>query len=175
MRQPNPHAKQLIRNDILSHLYEVPFEKSVEELKALIIRNTLIGQHLHKSFTYKDSLYSCVTAPPPRVKNRLLPAIRPDMEIYLDNRDALIEEKNAVSGFLTRMLNATETLEDYLAVLPETLHERLGKTIESLYTSWPPFRDSPKRFSNDELMLFKQNNQTYSDLMKNRMVVNLII
>ena len=173
----NPYAKQIVRTNLLKLLYTHASEKTEEDLKKIIIRNTLIGHHTHKSFTYKDLLYSCVSTPPPRVKNRLLPALRPDMDAYLESKATLMKEQEATSGFLTRMLNVSETLEDYLNILPETLHERVSKLVESIQcdSGISPFDKPLKRLTDNEIAFFKQKNQAYSDLIKNRMVVNLIV
>ena len=74
-------------------------------------------------------------------------------------------------------MSYTETLEDYLAILPETLHERVAKLVETI--QWDSRHSSVfmphKRLTDNEMAFFKQKNQAYSDLIKNRMVVNLII
>ena len=176
----NPHAKQIIRTNLLKLLYFHAFEGLDTELKKIIINNTLRQTYTHKSFTYKDSLYSCVSAIPPRIKNRLLPALRPDMDAYLKSKAVLVKEEEAVSGFLTRMLNVSETLEDYLAILPETLHERVSKLVETIqcnsgHSSVSPFDTPLKSLTDNEVAFFKQKNQAYSDLIKNRMVLNLIV
>jgi hypothetical protein len=167
--QHDPRTKKQIKDMLFAFLYE-PVEKQFKQrLDALIIRNTLITGVSHQSFTYKGNLYNMDISPVPRKLTRLVPQLVPDMEAYLaDLKQLNDKEIPYVVGFINQVLNASNDLHDYLRVFPQSLHQPIQKLIDSY-----PCRT--KRLTDEEVREMQTRNQQYIDLVKQRMVTNLLI
>jgi hypothetical protein len=167
--QHDPRTKKQIKDLLFAFLYE-PVEKQFKHrLDTLIHRNTLISGVSHHSFTYKGNLYNNDTAPVPRKLTRLVPQLVPDMEAYLADLKQLNDrEIPYVVGFINQVLNASNDLHDYLRVFPQSLHQPIQKLIDSC-----PCRT--KRLTDEEVQEMQMRNQQYIDLVKQRMVTNLLI
>lgn len=167
--QHDPLTKSQVKQTLYEYLY-TPVEKQFRtRIDTLIIRNTLLGQHSHKSFHYKGVLYSCDSAPPPRKWNRLVPQLKEQMEDYLRDMDDLNRrELPYVLGFINQVLNSSNHFEDYLRLLPECLHPPLKKLIASC----PCHNGS---LVDDRIEQLVKANQMPIALIKQRMVSNLIL
>jgi hypothetical protein len=165
----DPRTKQQIKEVLYSFLYS-PIQKQFKtRLDTLIIRNTLLGRYGHKSFTYKGEHYSCDTTPAPRKANRLVKELLVTMEEYLnDVRNINDTEMPYVIGYINQVLNASNDLPDYLRLLPAALH----RPVEEVMSTCPC---RTKRLTDDEVFSIQEKNKHCIDLIKQRMVINLII
>jgi hypothetical protein len=167
--QYDPRTKQQIKDALYDFLYTPVQNQFKLRLDTIIIRNTLLAGHGHKSFNYKGEFYSCDNGPLPRVWNRLMPHLRPMMDEYLQELKELNEkELPYVVGYINKVLNASNELGDYLRLLPESTHGPIQKLIETC-----PCHG--KKLSDDEITALRDRNQTPIDMMKARMVTNLLI
>ena len=167
--QHDPRTKSQIKDMLYAFLYEPVQRQFKTRLDFLIKRNTVILGASHQSFIYKGNLYTCDIAPPPRKLNRLGPQLVPDMEAYLtDQKQINDKEIPYVVGFINQVLNASNDLHDYLRVLPQSLHPPIQKLINSC-----PCRT--KKLTDTEVQEIQVKNQRYIDLVKSRMVMNLLI
>ena len=167
--QHDPRTKQQIKDMLYAFLYEPVQRQFKTRLDSLIKRNTVILGASHQSFIYKGNLYTCDIAPPPRKLNRLVPQLVPDMEAYLtDQKQINDKERPYVVGFINQVLNASNDLHDYLRVLPQSLRPPIQKLIDSY-----PCRT--KKLTDAEVQEMQAKNQRYIDLVKARMVMNLLI
>ena len=167
--QHDPRTKSQIKDMLYAFLYEPVQRQFKTRLDSLIKRNTVILGASHQSFIYKGNLYTCDIAPPPRKLNRLVPPLVPDMETYLtDQKQINDKEIPYVVGFINQVLNASNDLHDYLRVLPQSLHPPIQKLIDSC-----PYRT--KKLTDVEVQEMQAKNQRYIDLVKQRMVTNLLI
>lgn len=166
--QHDPRIKQQVKDAIHKLLYAGVQKSFKAQLDAIITRNTQMSGVGHLSFTYKNVLYSCDTAPAPRRMNRLLPALMPVMDSYLaDLKKINDEEMPYVVGFINQVLNASSTLADYLRLFPEAVHE----PVKALIATCPCHT---KVLEPDAVATFLEKNQNAITMMKKRMVVNLI-
>ena len=167
--QHDPRTKSQIKDLLYAFLYEPVQRQFKARLDSLIKRNTVILGASHQSFIYKGNLYTCDITPPPRKLNRLVPQLVPDMEAYLtDQKQINDKEMPYVVGFINQVLNASNDLHDYLRVLPQSLHPPIQKLIDSC-----PCRT--KKLTDAEVQEMQAKNQRYIDLVKQRMVTNLLI
>lgn len=167
--QHDPRTKQQIKDALYGMLYDPVHRSFKNRINDLIIRNTVIGGHSHKSFIYKGVFYDCDTDRPPLRKNRLATQLKPEMEEYLADLKALNEEEIPfVRGFIIQVLNASDSLTDYLKVFPESMHYPL----QSLITSYPGH--SPG-LDETQVKQLKQKNEKAINLLKQRMVKNLLL
>ena len=167
--QHDPRTKQQIKDMLYAFLYEPVQRQFKTRLDTLINRNTLISGASHHSFTYKGCFYTNDLTPPPRKMNRLVPQLHADMDAYLaDLKQLNDKEVPYVVGFINQVLNASNDLHDYLRVLPKSLHQPIQKLIDSC-----PYRT--KKLTDAEVQEMQSRNQHYIDLVKQRMVTNLLI
>ena len=167
--QHDPRTKQQIKDMLYAFLYEPVQRQFKNRLDNLIRRNTLMNGASHQSFTYKGNLYTSEVSPPARKLNRLNPQLIPDMDAYLaDLKQLNDKEVPYVVGFINQVLNASNDLHDYLRVLPPSLHPPIQKLIDSC-----PCRT--KKLSDEQVQEMQAKNQHYIDLVKKRMVTNLLI
>lgn len=167
--QYDPRTKQQIKDALYDFLY-TPVQNAFKlRLDTLIIRNTLLAGHGHKSFNYKGEFYSCDTGPMPRVWNRLIPQLRPQMDDYLKDLKELNEQELPyVVGYINKVLNASNELGDYLRLLPESTHNPIEKMVASCHCHG-------KKLSEEQVLALRSQNENPINMMKARMVTNLLI
>ena len=167
--QYDPRTKQQIKDALYDFLYTPVQNQFKLRLDTIIIRNTLLAGNGHKSFNYKNEFYNCDTGPMPRVWNRLLPQLRPLMDEYLTEIEHLHQyEVPFVLGYINKVLNASNALGDYLRLLPDCTHRPLEKMISS--SSW-----KATKLDEDTVISIREQNAVSINLIKQRMVTNLLI
>jgi hypothetical protein len=164
-----PTAKHQIKDAITRFLYDPVHRHFQQRMDALIMRNTSLGGYSHKSFVYKGVNYSLETGPLPLRKNRLMPQLKGEMESYLADVDRInTKELPFVVGFINQVLNTSPSLVDYMAVLPDVVHSPLQRLAETC-----PCRMGV--LDPERIEAMKAKNQQAIDLIKQRLVLNLII
>lgn len=167
--QHDPRTKQLIKDTLYEFLYRPIENQFKNRLEVLIVRNTLLGGYSHKSFNYKGVLYSSDSGAPPRKSNRLMLQLKPAMDEYLFDLKQLNErELPFVIGFINQVLNASNDLQDYLHIFPESIHQPLEKLIATCPCQ-------AKQLSDEKIVELREKNQASINMMKARMVTNLLI
>lgn len=167
--QHDPRTKQQIKNALYDYLYAPVQKQFKSRLDTLAVRNTLVGGYAHKSFIYKGTVYNCDLSALPRKMNRLMPQFIPLMDDYLQDLKALNDQELPfVLGFINQVLNSSEGMSDYLRLFPEAVHHPLVQLIESC--------PCKKVYLTEEKILqMRTKNQSSIQLMKQRMVANLLI
>lgn len=166
--QYDPRTKQQIKDELYNYLYTPVEEQFKRRLLTLINRNTLLGGFSHNSFHYKGEFYNAEQSTHTYKWNRLLPALKPEMDSYLKDLKALNEEEIPyVIGFINQVLNASNDLNDYLRLLPQSVHLPIKKIIDEC-----PCRH--KQLSAEKVLEIQKQNQVSIDLMKQRQVINLL-
>jgi hypothetical protein len=165
----DPRTKQQIKDALYGILY-APVNRAFEaRLNRIINRNTQLGGHTHASFMFKNVVYNCDANPLPRKQNRLLPDLVPDMNAYLADLNELNrQELPYVMGYINQVLNASNDMGDYLRLLPSSVHGPIQQLIASC-----PCKTA--RLPQETVELLQSKNQNSIDLMKRRMVNNLLL
>lgn len=167
--QHDPRTKQLIKDTLYDFLYQPVQNQFKSRLDVLIVRNTLLGGYSHKSFNYKGVHYTCDSGSPPRKWNRLIPQLRPIMDEYLlDLKQLNEQELPFVLGFINQVLNASDDLQDYLRILPDSAHHPLQNLIDTCPCQ-------AKQLTDERVAHLRESNETSINMMKARMVKNLLI
>jgi hypothetical protein len=165
----DPRTKQEIKDLLFSYLYDPIKRKLTRELELIIQKNSVLLGAGHASFMYKGEFYSADSSRPPRVKNKLLPQLQTRMNDYLKAvNDLNINELPYVLGFIHQTLNASNNLSDYLRVFPEYLHRPIEDLIRQC-----PCRN--KELSAEEVITLQNKNKKSIEMIKQRMVMNLLI
>lgn len=165
----DPRTKQQIKNALYAFLYE-PVQRSFKtRIDTLIVRNTILGGYTHKHYIYKGVLYNAEPTVPPIKKNRLNPQLKAPMEDYLRDLEQLnSRELPYVLSFLNQVLNSSCDIQDYLQVLPESMHDPL----RVLMATCPCRRQT---LSTEKVEQLKTSNEETINLMKQRLVTNLLL
>jgi hypothetical protein len=165
----DPKTKLQIKDALDAYIYGPVRRQFKNRIEALITRNTALGGYSHKHFIYKGILYNADVTTPPMRKNRLVAALRDPMEEYLRDASHLNNhELPFVLGFINQVLNSSNSLSDYLKVLPESVHapiQQLLATCPCRMGTLPPEKAEHMRCKN----------QASIDMIKQRLVTNLLI
>ncbi len=167
--QHDPKTKQQIKDALYEHLYGPALKKFKTRLDTLIVKNSVSLGNSETSFMYKGDIYQMDQTPLPRKMNRLIKILHPAMDEYLRELQKLNNyELPYVMGFINQVLNASNDPQDYLLILPQSLHYPVEKLIASC-----PCRN--KKLTVEGIQDIQIRNQIPISLMKQRMVVNLLI
>ena len=164
----DPGVKYRIKTAIINFLYTPAFNSLQEKLEHLIVKNTLIGKYPQKAFTYKGRYYGSGDPPKSLRMNRLVPELVDEMDEYLAESGELTEkELPYVEGYITKVLNYSNSIEIYKRLLPDYLHAIIDNTAQFI-----PCLDS---ISDAEIESIKQNHTYPLELMAKRMALNLLM
>jgi hypothetical protein len=165
----DPKTKQQIKNALYDYIYGPVHRHFSKRIAELVRKNTVLGGHSHQHFVYKGVLYNAESSPPPIRRNRLVPQLRGEMEEFLADQIKLNQQELPfVLGFVNQVLNSSNSLSDYLKVLPESVHS----PIQQLMSTCPCRMGilSPERA--EQLRL---KNEASANLIRQRLVTNLLI
>lgn len=166
--QYDPRTKQYIKDTLFSCLYDPVNKQLRERLDTLIIKNTIANGYSHKSFNYRGTTYSKEYTAPPRKMNRLSPLLVPEMDSYIRDISHLsATEIPYVTGYLNQVLNASESIQDYIRLLPAALHRPLDQFMESCPCRHPKLKE-------EQVFSLQEKNTQAIQYIKQRMVLNLI-
>lgn len=165
----DPRTKQQIKEALYQYLYAPVTQQFAKRIEQIIVDNTKLGGFTHKHFIYKGVVYNADVTNPPLRKNRLVNALKGEMDQYLKEKDELnTTELPYVLGFINQVLNSSNNFSDYLQVLPESIHEPLLRLQATC-----PCRAS---YLNPETIAALQaKNHNSIKLIKQRLVLNLLI
>lgn len=162
-------TKQQIKDMLYTFIYGPVSKHFQARIETLITRNTVLGGFTHKHFVYKGHLYNADTTQPPLKRNRLMAALRDPMEEYLSDLEQLNnQELPYVLGFLNQVLNSSSSLQDYLKVLPESVHAPIHELMATC-----PCRIGV--LSPEKAKQLQEKNADAVKLIKARLFTNLII
>lgn len=166
----DPRTKLLIKEGLYDYLYGPVQQKSDRRIKEIIIANTRALASSHQSFIYRNVVYEMdPKVLRPRLMNRLVDALKPDMDEYLQNLEMLNQhEVPHVMGYITQVLNSSDDMQDYFRLLPDIMHPPLQRMIDKC-----PCRT--ENLSEEFVTEMQANNQTPIELIKRRLVTNLLI
>lgn len=167
--QHDPRTKTMIKDMLYAFLYEPVQKQFKARLDAIINKNTQLLGASHNSFIYKGIIYSCDPSKQPRKMNRLVPQLESLMNDYLKETHQINTcEAPYVLGFIIQVLNSSNDLQDYLRIFPSSIHRPIENLIESC-----PYHS--KRLAEADISDIQNKNASSIELMKKRMVINLLI
>lgn len=166
----DPKTKLRIRDAIYDHLYGPAEAKFQQILKDLIHRNTAIYRNTQPCFKYKGEVYTLEPGKMiPRPTNWLDQSLYGEMEAYLsDRKEMQDDELPYVMGYLNKVLNASDSFQDYYKLFPEAIHPVLRK----LEASCPCRNDL---LDDKTIEKIRNSNVIAIRRIKRRMTLNLLI
>jgi len=167
--QHDPKTKQQIKEILFAFLYNPVERHFKKQLDAIILQNALLLNSPHQCFSYKGVVYAIQVAPVIRKMPRLSPALHLRMDEYLKEVKQLNNtELPYVLGFINQVLNSSNNLQDYLKMLPASIHG----PIEQLIATCPC---RTVALDKEHVQQLKDKNQASIDMIKQRMVSNLLL
>lgn len=168
--QHDPKIKTQIKDALYQFLYEPIQKQFQDQLERIAVQNSIINRCSHNSFMYRNVLYNCDPQTPlPRKMNRLHPKLHATMNEYLRETSAINEQEMPyVLGYINQVLNSSNYFQDYLRLFPHVVHGLLHQLIQSCPCRSPSLPD-------ETVKLLQQKNRSAIELMKQRMVTNLLL
>jgi hypothetical protein len=166
----DPKTKGMIKSHIYDFLYGPVDKDFANRLKSIIIKNSLALGNSQQWVCFKGAYYSYShTGLRPVPMNRLRADLYPLMKDYL----AEVEEVNNtempyVLGFVNQVLNSSDSIQDYLRMFPPSTHKPIKDIIDKCVCSNEHLKQS-------DINKIQKKNLVPIELMKKRMVLNLLI
>lgn len=164
----DPKARLTLLEILEEHVYKRVRITLQNELGHIIRDNSFKHQNAHNVIGFKGHFYRY--GPVIRSKeapNLCHPDMRDRMKVYLERQAKLEREVATVRGFFQNLLIRSDRLADYLRILPDSLHGLVNKMA-------PYFYRDEGTFTDEEVLAFTEDNQTYIDLLITRMTYNLL-
>lgn len=159
--------KQDIHESLLAFIYGKKQQRFINRLEEIITKNTAIIGSGDLFLLYKGEHFSCSNAKRTvRKTNSLVPALKPFMEEWLIERDALKSETSLTSAFIAAGLTLSNNVSDYTRIFPDCLHPALQPFLAHP-NSCDPVPDASIR-------VFQEINQRAIGLIKQRLMRNII-
>lgn len=166
----DPRTKQQIKDRLYRYLY-APVERKLHlRIKEIIIANSRALASSQTGFMYRNEWYTLEPdKPAPRRKDRLVKALKPQMDEYLKEISQLNNtEIPYVLGFINTVLNSSDDMNDYLQVFPTPLHPPLKEMIATC-----PCRTT--KLHPETVAEMQERNQVSIEMIKSRLVTNLLL
>lgn len=163
-------TKQLIKDTLYEHLYGPVKADYQKRLDTIIMANSTAHKNRQRRLLYKNDTYE-MTDPGvvERPVNVTHPDIRPMMADYVDDLTRLnTEELPYVLGFINQVLNSSNSLKDYFAVFPESVHGPIQALADQCGCK-------TRHLEAESVARLRERNRIPIDLMKQRMVLNLLL
>ena len=167
----DPRTKQMIKDKIYAHLYEPTKRQFSKRLKAIVQQNSTLNQNAQVCFRYNGEIYFDHDHKPPFPQpiNQLHLSLHSVMDEYLQDLDKLnTEELPYVLSYITQVLNSSDHLPDYFKLFPTSVHSVIQELIDSCVCR-------AEAITPEKAEVIKKKNIVPIELMKQRMVLNLLI
>jgi hypothetical protein len=162
------HTKSQIKEVLYKYLYDPVNLEYKRKLDQVIRRNCNLIGSAYESFSFKGVTYATANSPLPKKANRLHKDLQEPFKVLLEEIRILNEyEVPQVLGLITRILNSSNNLQDYMKLFPPSIHAPLLQTI----------RTCPCRLDEleaEKVAKFHSDQAVPLGLLKKRLVLNLI-
>lgn len=167
----DPRIKQQIKLSLVEAMYAPSERRFANKLRDIIIDNSTKAGYSHHSFSYKGQYYNLETIPLRYKNQHLLPELHARMDAYLaDIKHLEYTEKPYVVGFFNKVLNASNSIEDYCRLLPECVHTAMA---EYTAADWAAHH-LPRELSDDQVEAFQLAHSDWILMLKKRKVLDLV-
>lgn len=176
-RIPRPqikvNPKLAVRSDLLEilqeHLYRNTKTYHFKLLSDLITKNSVLCFNARKSLSFGGNCY-VIGGNQPHLRispNLLHHSLRGEMREYLTKVEKSEQEIALVKGFFQKIMFLTNKEQDYCNLLPTVMHPAVRQLS--------PYLDKEEgHLSPEEVTAFLVENESYINLIKQRLILNLI-
>lgn len=166
----DPKTKQMIKDTLYQHLYGPVQEHYQKRLDTIIQTNSKLHGNSQRRLRYQETVYE-MTNPGDVVRpiNMVHPDVKPQMKEYIEDLTKLnSRELPYVLGFINQVLNSSNSLQDYFKVFPESVHQPIRELVDRCSCRGEFLKP-------ETVERLKARHQVSIDLMKTRMVKNLLL
>lgn len=156
---------------ILKDLYRASDNYRLEELTTIISKNMIATDTTEKWFGYRNEYYSITSKLPRGLPVLLHRSLRSRMKEYLAYCDKLDAEKQIVRSYIIQVAQKVRYREHILEFLPNNTHHLL-KGLVGLFPTVDSMEATP--LGEEEKAAFRATNEKYLEVMRSRMVINLL-
>ena len=169
--QHDPRTKQQVKEILYQFLYQPVQQQYRAKLSNIIEKNCTLMAASYPAFQHRGTVYSVAEEATrlPKSMTRLAPQLEPMFLEFLAEMKQLNEyELPYVLGFINQVLNSSNDLQDYLRVLPASVHQPIQDLIASCGCR-------TTKLTPEDVKQLQERNQLPIDLMKQRLVRNLLL
>ena len=165
----SPHVRMELRDALIKDLYGNNENYFQKELNRIISDNSELHGNHQMYFQFRNGVYVDDTFKGTfeRPTNTLHKELRPRFKNWLHDQEEDSKEKALVLGYIQRVLATTTYAEDFLRVLPTSLHQIVYKYDRH-------FTEGDGILQGAALEEFQNENQSLLKLLKGRMAYSLL-
>ena len=160
-------TKVELRELLHFYLYERVEEHRKEQLESLIKANCTLSNSSFPAFRFRGATYQVNAFVGYQAYPRQLhPGLIPVVEKFVAEQEQLLEyEQPMVRGYITAVLNSSNSLKDYLRLLPASVHLALADIT---------MPDLPATLSESDIDSMNVRYAQHISLLKQRLLLNLL-
>lgn len=163
-RLPANKIKVMIQQELLDLLFSKELSHTKEFIEHILQRNIKLLGFTHYSFVYRKEPYGEVNTKP----ERLHPSLHTEMDqLLLSVEEAFRIERPYATHAITSFFNKTASYSDAIIYFPEPFHSILFKYV--------PAMPVERKLTDEELCALAIKNAKYLDVIRVRLMTNLII
>ena len=161
-----PAAKEFIMTRVMVHLFKAPDAYEQRRIIDLGIENQACTMSKVPGFKIGGVLYSAHAMWKTAALHEIL---EPKFRIVESALEALAKEKNIINNYLRVSLNKCWNPADIIALVPEELHKHVKVDLDTLGGDWQTTLSKP------EILAFRATHEEAADMIKTRLMLNLIL
>lgn len=167
-------VKQHIKDVLYTHLYGSVDARYNASMDQLIERNSYECGNAQLAFVYdgqmvRHSQFVPKGSPPIHKTNPLASElVSPYLQLQAERNQLFTKELPYVMGYINQVLNISDSFDDYVALLPESLHN----VLERLRSECPRL---PQELQQSDLENLRGKNTSSIELLKQRLLSNLLM
>ena len=166
----DPRTKQQIKFALIGAMYAPTERRFANKLRDIITDNCTQVGYVHQSFSYKGEFYNLELTIPRYKNQRLVPELHAGMDAYLaDIQHLEYTEKPYIIGFFNKVLNASNSVLDYLELLPDCMQ----RPLRQLHLT--PECMLPRELTDEQVEDFRLAHSDWILMLKKRMVLDLVM
>lgn len=164
----SPMFKQVLRKTLYDFLYVKPASVIQHQILEIGERNRGLLSSESLEFVYRGESFLSVRKREYIRPSELHVSLKPEMDKVLKMREDIKVEEGYTLAYITKVLNSSSSLEDYLALFPDSLHPPIQKLIENC-----PCKNH--EIDPDKMVEIVKYNAKGIELTKKRLLQNLLM
>lgn len=166
----NPKTKYIIKEYLSDYLYKKAKNNIAEQIEQIAKDNAALHNMPSASFFYNGFVFPEETSGifSHRAQLVLDKGLVPRMKEVMKEKKVIEEEQCYTNNFIMVVLNASDTIADYFALMPESLHTVLTKITSKFAV------EQSSALTQEKIQNILQEHSYSVDLIKKRMLLNLI-
>jgi hypothetical protein len=167
----DPQTRPTLRSQLMNLLYQAEQFRSFEELCDIVNCQQSVTNIDMPAFTYLGKIHAPQLYVKPKMAPQLHDSLHARMDSWLQNEMTVLKEEMViVSGYITAVLNTSNSPDDWMRLLPPAVHAPLQQ-----YKSQSFDHLVPPVLTNDQVNAFLTKQERFLNMLKGRMALNLLM